>query len=243
MAELTSSSATLPRLAELSANLHKVRTRIADAAHAAKRDPRDITLVVVTKRFPASDVALLAQLGVTDVGENRLPEAAEKHAAVSADLRWHFIGQVQTNKAKAVAACVQQVDTVDRLRLVTAMARAAPVLDTPLDCLVQVNLDGPSTNSSARGGAHPDAAQAVAEAISASPSLRLRGVMGMAPLGGDPVAAFTMLGAVAAKIRAVEPAATEISAGMSGDLEAAIAAGATHVRIGTAILGERPDLR
>lgn len=231
-----------PRTAELATRLATVRERIALAADAASRAASDITLIAVTKRFPATDVERLAQLGVTDVGENRLPEASQKRSAVAAPLRWHFVGQVQTNKAKAVASCADQVDTVDRLRLVTALARAADSLARPLDCLVQINLDGTPAGATTRGGAHPDDAMAVADAIADSSHLRLCGVMGMAPLGGDPAAAFALLAATAGRIRSVHPTATTISAGMSGDLEAAISAGATHVRIGTAILGARPDL-
>lgn len=231
------------RQEELAANLAVVHARIARAAQGVDRDPAEITVVAVTKRFPASDVELLAELGVTDVGENRLPEASTKRAGVTAALRWHFVGQVQTNKAKAVAACADQVDTVDRLRLVTALDRAGMALDTTLDCLVQINLDGTPIATTARGGVHPDEALAVAEAIAGSERLRLCGVMGMAPLGGDPAAAFVLLAATAIRIRTVVPDATTISAGMSGDLESAIAAGATHVRIGTAILGAREDLR
>lgn len=236
----TAQVATSARTAELAAGWEAAQREVAAAAWAAGRQPDEVRIVVVTKTWPVSDVAALATLGVTEVGENRLPELRDKRAelAAAATLRWHFLGQLQTNKAKQVAALADQIDTVDRPRLVDVLGKA--IADSPrtLDVLLQVNLD-PSAQDQHRGGCAPDAARAVADRISATDGLRLRGVMGMAPLGGDATQAFALLAQVAQGVAADHPGATEISAGMSGDFAAAIAAGATHVRLGTAILGVR----
>jgi len=225
-----------PRRDELAARLTAVRERISAACEAAGRKPEDVTLVAVTKTFPASDVRLLNGLGVTDFGENRDAEAAPK-AAQCADLRlsWHFIGQLQTNKAASVARYAAFVHSVDRLRLVHALGAAARRADRAIECLIEVSLDA----DPARGGALASDVPGLAEALTAEAGLILAGVMAIAPLGMPPVEAFAKLLDSAAGVRAVRPTATVISAGMSGDLEAAIAAGATHVRIGTALLGDR----
>jgi pyridoxal phosphate enzyme (YggS family) len=227
---------------EIARNLDQVRERIASACGSAGRDPGEITLTVVTKYFPASDVRLLAGLGVTDVGENRHQEAEAKIAeCADLPLRWHFIGHLQSNKAAAVAAYADVVESVDRVKLVGGLQKGAHERGGRLDCLVQVSLDADG-GGSGRSGAAPADVVAVAEAIAASGALRLRGVMGVAPLGEDPAPAFATLVEVAEQVRLVDPAATWVSAGMSGDLEAAIEAGATHVRIGSAVLGARPPL-
>jgi len=224
------------RSEELAANLAAVRRRIAAAADAAGRDAAEVTVVAVTKTWPAADVRLLSRLGVTDVGENRDQEAAPKHAAC-ADLpvRWHFIGQVQRNKAASVASYADVVHSVDRTVLVEALDRHAERHGRRLTALVQVALDG----ASGRGGVPPDRVPELAAAVAGSSSLDLGGVMAVAPVGADADAAFARLAAVAADLRRAYPAATVVSAGMSGDLEAAIRHGATHVRVGTALLGHR----
>ena len=216
--------------------LTAVRERISAACAAAGRTPEDVTLVAVTKTFPASDVRLLAGLGVTDFGENRDAEAAPK-ATQCADLGliWHFIGQLQTNKAASVARYATFVHSIDRLRLVHALGAAARRAERAIECLIEVSLDGDPT----RGGALASDVPGLAEALTAEAGLVLAGVMAIAPLGMPPAEAFARLLDSAAAVRAARPAATVISAGMSGDLEAAIAAGATHVRIGTALLGDR----
>ena len=230
------------RRAEVAANLHRVRERIASACAASGRDPQPVTLTVVTKYFPSSDVRLLAELGVTDVGENRHQEAQPKIAeCADLPLRWHFIGHLQSNKAAAVTSYADVVESVDRTKLVKPLSKGAHQVGRRVDCLVQVNLDR-DAQPSGRSGARPSDAVSVAEAIASAGGLRLRGVMAVAPLGEDPAPAFARLAAVAKEIRLVDPSATWISAGMSGDLEAAIAAGATHVRIGSAVLGARPPL-
>jgi PLP dependent protein len=232
------------RRAEVAANLERVQARIGDACARAGRDPGEVTLVVVTKFFPASDVRLLAELGVRHVGENRHQEAAAK-AAECADLHltWHFIGGLQSNKAAAVTAYAQVVESVDRAKLLPALSRGAHHLGAPVDCLVQVNLDPPEKAASLRAGAVPDDVPSLAVQVAAAEGLRLRGVMAVAPRDADPVPAFAKLAAVAEQVRRVDPAATWISAGMSGDLEAAVESGATHVRIGSAVLGSRPARR
>ena len=232
------------RAEEVAAHLATVRRRIAAAAEAAGRDPGEVSLVVVTKFFPASDVRILADLGVTDVGENRHQEAQAK-AAELADLglRWHFIGGLQSNKAAAVAAYADVVESVDRTKLLAPLARGARERDRPLEVLVQVSLDPAGREGRAGVGPDPDDVIALADDIDRHPELRLRGLMAVAPLGEDPAAAFGRLAAIREQFRSAHPHATRLSAGMSGDLEQAIAAGATHVRVGSAVLGSRPQVK
>jgi len=229
------------RRAELAERLGTVRERVTKAARTAGRDSDSITLVVVTKTFPASDIDLLADLGVRDVGESRHQEAREKVSAVTAELTWHFVGALQSNKAGAVAGYADVVHSVDRERLVSALDHGAQRAERTLDCLVQVSLDLPAAHSD-RSGAPRERVIDIASKVSAAERLRLRGVMAVAPMTADPGEAFGTLADVAAELRAEFPAATIISAGMSEDLEPAIEAGATHVRIGRAILGQRPLL-
>jgi PLP dependent protein len=232
------------RVAEIAASLTAVRGRIAAACQAAGRSADAVTLIAVTKTFPATDIRILSRLGVRDVGENRDQEAAPKAAEV-ADLRdqltWHFVGQLQTNKAASVARYADVIHSVDRLRLVTALGAAARKAGRQLRCLVQVSLD----DEPGRGGAAAGQVLAIADAVASLAGLRLDGVMAVAPLAaeavpGGPLAAFQRLAEIAALVRAQHPGAVMISAGMSADLEDAIAAGATHVRVGTALLGGRP---
>jgi pyridoxal phosphate enzyme (YggS family) len=230
------------RTRELELNLAEVRERIAAAAVAARREPADVTLVVVTKTWPASDVAVLARLGVTDVAENRDQEARPKHEELTGlGLRWHFVGQLQRNKARSVASYADVVQSVDRPELATALDRAAADHGRTLDVLVQVDLADPPQPH--RGGVVPGDVLALAELVAGSPALRLAGLMAVAPLGVDPAPAFDRLRSVSLDLRTAHPGATVISAGMSDDLEQAVAAGATHVRVGTAVLGGRPALR
>jgi PLP dependent protein len=230
------------RKEQIAAGLDDVRRRIAAAASAAGRDPAEVTLVVVTKFFPASDVRLLAELGVTDVGENRHPEAGDKLAECGhIGLRWHFIGGLQSNKAAAVASYADVVESVDRSKLVKPLDRGAHRRSGPVDVLLQVSLDPPGHQG--RSGAEAADLPALAEAVDAAGMLRLRGLMAIAPLDGDPRPAFDRLSAVRAAFVAERPEATWLSAGMSSDFEAAIEAGATHVRVGSAILGPRPAIK
>jgi PLP dependent protein len=240
----TSSSDLTPseqRRSELAGNLAEVRGRIGAACAATGRHQDDVTLIAITKTWPASDVLLLRELGVTDFGENRDAEAAPKAAACAgAGVTWHFVGQLQTNKAHSVARYADVVHSVDRVRLVRALGAGARAAGRDLTCLVQVSLDGDPD----RGGVPLDGIAEVARALAAEPGLLLGGVMAMAPLGADPASAFAPLRACSAAVRAVRAGAAIVSAGMSGDLEPAIEAGATHVRIGTALLGGRkPPVR
>jgi len=227
---------------ELAANLETVRARIAAACADAGRAADDVRLVVVTKFFPASDVRLLADLGVTDVGENRHQEAEAK-AAECADLglTWHFIGGLQSNKAAAVAAYADVVESVDRAKLVAPLAKGAHQRSHEVDVLLQVSLDAPDREG--RAGADPADVPALARAVEESEMLRLRGLMAVAPLGEDPRPAFERLAAIHRELLAEHPGATWLSAGMSGDLEHAVHAGATHVRVGSAVLGSRPQFK
>jgi pyridoxal phosphate enzyme (YggS family) len=235
------------RLAQLGEKLAAVRQRIDRAVTAAGRQGNPPRLIVVTKFHPAQDVRRLASLGITDVGENRDQEASDKAAQLAdLDLRWHFIGQLQSNKAKSVVKYAHSVHSVDRPQLATALAKAmATEYDrtgrAPLECFLQLSLDDDAEGS--RGGALPADVPALAEQLAGSEGLRLAGVMAVAPLGTDPAAAFDRLAAVSARLAAQYPYATGISAGMSQDLEAAIRCGATHLRIGSDILGPRPALR
>jgi pyridoxal phosphate enzyme (YggS family) len=232
---------------ELAAALARVRGRIIAACAAAGRDPAGVRLLPVTKTFPARDVALLTDLGLLDAAEARDSEATAKVAEVSAlrpaaRLHWHMVGRLQRNKARSVVQWAAQVQSVDSVRLVEALDRAVRAAreagqgDSPLGVLVQASLDG----DPARGGCPLSQLEALAERVAAAPRLRLEGVMGVAPLGVDPGAAFAQLFAAAARLRRSYPGAVALSAGMSSDLEQAIAHGSTCVRVGTALLGDRP---
>lgn len=236
---------SLDRQAEIEANLAEVRARVQSACRAVGRDPGEVRLVVVTKTFPASDVAILVDLGCTDVAENRDQEAGPKRAAVESEsptaMRWHMIGQLQRNKARSVATWADIVESVDRTSLASALSTAAVALGRSIDVMIQVCLD--RDPAPGRGGIPPAQALELANLCQSLPSLDLVGVMGVAPYPGDPDEAFGRLAEVHARIREAHPSATELSAGMSGDLESAIAHGATQVRIGGAVLGKRPPLK
>jgi pyridoxal phosphate enzyme (YggS family) len=222
--------------------LAATRTRIADAALRAGRDPADIHLVVVTKTRPVSDVAILASLGARDLGENRHQEAEQKAKATQAlGLHWHFIGQIQSNKAARIARYAATVHGVDSAKTVRRLESGAADHGRSIGCFIQVSLDPPGEGT-ARGGVEAAGVGSLADLVSSAGALRLLGVMGVAPLYGDPRVAFDQLAGVSESLRADHPGATAISAGMSGDFEAAVEHGATHVRIGALILGERPPL-
>ncbi|HKC27328.1 MAG TPA: YggS family pyridoxal phosphate-dependent enzyme [Jatrophihabitans sp.] len=232
------------RRAELVTALGAVRARIAQACDDAGRDPRTVTLIAVTKTFPASDVAMLVRIGVTDVGENRDQDAAAKVADTAALLedvpppRWHFVGRVQSRKAKSVATYADVVHSVDRVEIAGKLADAVPAQRRPLDVFIQVSLDA----DPGRGGAAPDQVHELAAAITDRTQLRLRGVMAIPPLGTDPDEQFARLAQISQRLRETFPGADSISAGMSDDLEAAIRHGSTHVRVGTALLGRREQV-
>jgi len=234
---------TAGRAAQVALGLADVRARIDAACAAAGRAAGSVRLVVVTKTFPASDVRILAELGCADVGENRDQEARAKRAELGLDapgLRWHMIGQLQRNKARSVASWADVVESVDREELARALSAAAVSAGRQLDILVQVCLDPEPT--AGRGGALPGQVPGLAALVSELPGLRLAGVMGVAPHPGDPGPAFGRLASLAAQVAPLVEGPPVISAGMSGDLEQAIAHGATQVRIGGAVLGNRPPL-
>ena len=222
-------------------NLDAVRLRISRAAAAAGRAPDDVSLIVVTKTYPASDVQLLAGLRVEDIGENRLAELLAKGPVARAGgMRVHAVGRIQSNKAGRLARSADVVHSVDRVGLVAPMGRARIQAELgPLPVLVQVSLDGDPQ----RGGAPVAAVEEVARAINSADGLRLQGLMAVAPLGMDANEAFAGLRGAIDLVRGVRPEADWVSAGMSGDLEAAIGSGATHVRVGAAVLGSRPPVR
>jgi len=229
---------------ELAQNLAAVRERIERACERAGRDPAELTLIVVTKTRPASDVALLAELGVADVGENRHPEAGDKAreaAELGAHPRWHFVGALQTNKAGAVARYADVVHSLDRARLARSLDRGAAAAGRTLRCLIQVDFD---TTDPGRAGVPPhEVADLAAVVTGECPHLELGGVMTVAPLGQDPAPSFARLREISAELVREVPGATTISAGMSEDFEVAIEHGATHLRVGRSVLGQRPVLQ
>ncbi|GIH96750.1 YggS family pyridoxal phosphate-dependent enzyme [Planobispora siamensis] len=224
---------------QIAAALAEVEASIAEACRAAGRAREEVTLVAVTKTYPASDVRILADLGIRHVGENRDQEAAVKaHECANLGLTWHFVGQLQTNKARSVVGYADVVHSVDRPRLVEALSREAVRAGREVTCLVQVALD----DDPGRGGAQRADVMPVADAVAGAPGLRLGGVMAVAPLEEDPARAFARLRDIAESVRAGHPGARIISAGMSGDMAEAVANGATHLRVGTALLGRRKPL-
>lgn len=240
------------RRAELVSSLGRLRVRVADACEAAGRNPSAVTVVVVTKTYPVRDLAILATLGVRDLGEAREQELRDKRAALDplptaprsgspgddAGLRWHLVGRLQRNKARSVGRLASVVHSVDRSRLVAPLAQGSQESGGQLECFAQVSLDGDAD----RGGVLIDDLLPLCQHIDEADGLRLSGLMAVAPVDGDPARAFARLQELSAMVVAEHPTATMISAGMSADLEQAIAHGATHLRVGAAVLGSRPPL-
>jgi pyridoxal phosphate enzyme (YggS family) len=215
----------------LADRLARVRASVADAVRESGRAEGEVTTIVITKFHPAALVRDLAALGVSDVGENRQQEASAKAAELAAlDLTWHFVGQLQSKKTRAVLEFSRVIHSLDRLSLVTAIG------DREVDAFIQLNL----TDDDGRGGVRPADVEPLAEAVLASPGIRLRGLMAVAPLEGDPRAAFAGVRELGERLRTLAPDATALSMGMSGDYREAVLEGATHLRIGTAITGNRP---
>lgn len=218
---------------DLAERVESVLGRVADACRDAARRPDEVTVIAVTKFHSASLIRQLHALGIRNVGENRHQDAAPKAAELAdLDLTWHFVGQLQSNKARAVLSYARIIHSVDRPSLVRALART----EEPCEVFLEVNL----TDDPGRGGVEPDALDALAEAVLAESSIRLAGVMAVAPLDESPRSAFARLRLLSERLQRIAPEATAISAGMSGDFPDAIAEGATHLRIGTAITGKRP---
>jgi pyridoxal phosphate enzyme (YggS family) len=232
------------RSRQVADRLAAVRAQVAAAARAVDRSPDEVCLVVVTKTWPTSDTKILHALGVRDVGENRQQDVERKVAELADldDLTWHFIGQIQSNKAAKIAADSDVVHSVDSAKVARRLGDAAQRYGRVLDCFIQVSLD-PERARSGRGGVTGADLEAVADAVASASALRLVGVMGVAPLHGDAEAAYSELAGASTRLRALHPDATAVSAGMSADFSLAIRAGATHVRVGSAVLGERPSLR
>ncbi|MEU8847537.1 YggS family pyridoxal phosphate-dependent enzyme [Streptomyces sp. NPDC048564] len=235
------------RKGELAANLAKVEERIAAACAVAGRGREEVTLIVVTKTYHASDVRMLSELGVRHVAENRDQDAAPKAAACSdLPLAWHFVGQLQTNKVRSVVGYADLVQSVDRSKLVTALSKEAVRQEREVGCLIQVALDAGESARGERGGVAPGGVAELADLVANAPGLRMDGLMTVAPLSGEyegrQQAAFERLMDLSTDLRRAHPTANMVSAGMSADLEDAVAAGATHVRVGTAVLGVRPRL-
>ncbi|MET8895479.1 YggS family pyridoxal phosphate-dependent enzyme [Streptomyces albogriseolus] len=232
---------------ELATNLARVEERIADACDAAGRGRDEVTLIVVTKTWPASDVRILSELGVRHVAENRDQDAAPKAAACTdLPLVWHFVGQLQTNKVRSVVGYADVVQSVDRARLVSALSKEAVRAGREVGCLIQVAFDAGADGRGERGGVAPSGVAELADLVAGAEGLRLGGLMTVAPLTGEYAgrqqAAFERLMDLSTDLRRTHPAANMVSAGMSADLEQAVAAGATHVRVGSAVLGVRPRL-
>lgn len=229
------------RLANIQSNLEKINSRIAEACSRSKRNISEITLIAVTKTYPASDVDLLKQLGIENVGENKDQEASGKISQVKEKFSWHFIGQLQSNKAKSVVTYAELVHSVDRLSLAKELQKSASAIAKKQKVLIQVDLDQSGPDPS-RGGVWPADLAALAQFINQSENLELAGLMSVAPLGENPSKAFERLAQIRSDFLKNYPNAVILSAGMSEDLEAAIEHGATHLRIGSALLGERPKI-
>ncbi len=220
----------IDRRSEITSNLEAVRDQISKAALTAGRSLDEITLIAVTKTFPASDVEILRELGITHFGENRDSDAAPKAAAVVGT--WHFQGQIQSNKLKSITSWANVIHSLDEIRHFEVIEKNAL---HPLDIFCQVSLD----DSVGRGGVSEQKLYELAQAIEKSATHRLQGLMAVAPLGVDPTVAFSKLSAIHKAFMADFPKAEKLSAGMSGDFKEAIAYGATHIRIGSQILGSR----
>lgn len=227
------------RLTEIGQRWAQIHERIAAAAQRGGRSASDLTTIAVTKTFPPSDIEHLIELGFRDIGENRVAELQQKTSQqYSEPIRWHMLGQLQTNKVNHAVATGAVIHSCDRPRLVNALARAGQNHGREVEVLIQVRLDADPK----RGGVDAAAVGELADLIGASEPLKLRGVMAMAPLHGDPAPAFARLEAASQRLVADHPDATWISAGMSADFETAIEYGATHLRLGRGLLGSRPDL-
>lgn len=221
-------------MSELADRLTAVRAGISDAATAVGRSPEELTTIVVTKFHPASLVRELFELGVRDVGENRHQEAQAKAAELAElELRWHFVGQLQSKKARQVRAYASVIHSIDRAALVDVLRSE----ETSVDCFVQLNL----TDDPGRGGVAPAELEPLVEHVLATPGLRLLGLMAVAPLDEPARPAFARVRELSERVQRLAPEAGALSMGMSHDYADAIAEGATHLRIGTAITGNRPE--
>lgn len=226
------------RAADIAAGLRDVQDRLAAACASAGRLPESVRLVVVTKTWPLSDVEQVVRLGARDLGENRDDEAAAKAGQLSAlvpDLRWHFLGQLQSRKARSVASYATTVQSIDRDRAADALSAGADRAGRTVEVMLQLSLDGDPR----RGGVVAEALLPLADRVAGLPGLRLVGLMAAPPRSLDPAGAFATVTRHAERLRTAHPGAAALSLGMSDDLEAAVSAGSTMVRVGTAVLGPR----
>jgi PLP dependent protein len=232
----------LERLDELRRRRVALLRRVAAAAEAAGRRPQELTVITVTKTWPATDVLLLQQLGVLDIGENRAQELASKvteladlRSASAAAIRWHFIGQLQSNKAALIGRECTALHTLDRASLVAPLDRAASRAGRRLEVFLQLSLDGDPR----RGGMALEEISRMADRVAGAAALHLAGLMAVPPLGAPPRPAFARLRAASERLQTKHPTAKALSAGMSADLEDAVMEGATHLRVGTDLMGSR----
>ena len=220
------------RKVEIAANLQEVRDRISRAADLADRDPAEIELIVVTKTFPITDIEILSELGEHHFGENRDQEAAPKALAISGtSTTWHFQGQIQSNKIKSISQWADVIHSISTAKEILKFAQSPRTHQV----FLQVSLDGELE----RGGANPNELADLAELVNESNNLELMGLMAVGPLGVDPEIAFADLAQINQGFVSDFPNAKYLSAGMSGDFESAILHGATHIRVGSSILGSR----
>ena len=227
----------MSRVDEISGNLEKVKEQIKLAAASASRLFEDITLVVVTKTFPVSDIEILYSLGIRDFGENRDQEASEKVGLLPMDVRWHFQGQIQSNKLKSITSWASYIHSVDQLKYAQMISDYSAGNEKPI--FMQVSLDKPPQS---RSGVNPSELLELAGAISELPGIRLQGLMAVAPVNSPAEQAFAELEDIRSDFLSTFPDAKSLSIGMSGDYQIAIKYGATHIRIGSSILGIRSPI-
>ena len=228
----------MSRKDQILSNLESVKEKISAAAQAAGRSPSEITLIAVTKTFPVSDLEILYELGVRNFGENRDQEAAPKVSALPADITWHFQGGIQSNKLKSISNWASVIHSVDKLKYAQMISQFS--VGKTKEIFIQVSLD---TLPQSREGVDPADLMQLAEQIMSLPNLEVKGLMAVAPLDQPTEQAFVRLQQIQQKFIQLYPAASSLSSGMSGDYELAISLGATHVRIGSSILGNRSPIK
>jgi PLP dependent protein len=235
---------------ELADALSAVRFRLARAAEAAGRDADEIELLPITKFFPATDVLILRRLACLDFGESREQEASNKSAEVGAVLgaepiRWHMVGRIQRNKARSIAGWAYAAHSVDSARVIAPLGRAASeALEQghraePLRVYLQLSLDGDESRGGVDVG-RPDVIDELCDAVAVADGLEFVGLMAIPPLGTDPDEAFARLAEAKERVQKAYEQPLGLSAGMSSDLEIAVKHGSTCVRVGTALMGQRP---
>ena len=228
----------MSRKDQILSNLELVKEKISSAAQAAGRSPSEITLIAVTKTFPVSDLEILYELGVRNFGENRDQEAAPKVGALPADITWHFQGGIQSNKLKSISNWASVIHSVDKFKYAQMISQFS--VGKTKEIFIQVSLD---TLTQSREGVDPADLTQLAEQIMSLPNLEVKGLMAVAPLDQPTEQAFVRLQQIQQKFIQLYPAASSLSSGMSGDYELAISLGATHVRIGSSILGNRSPIK